>query len=204
MGAVTVDMKRGVCQIGTEHFPMVGLGTYRLLGDVCARVIQEAVQVGYRIIDTATFYHNFDGFAAALKKLDRSQLYIASKVWHDKQSPEDLGKDLEATLKQMNTELLDAYFLHWPNSKIPIENTLAAMQKWQKAGKIRHIGLCNVSVNHLKRALEVGIPIDWVQIEMHPFFCDGPLLAFCKQHQIAIQAWRPLDVGRVSEDGLLC
>ena len=203
MGAVVTDQKKGVCQVGKEHFPMIGLGTYRLLGSVCARIIQEAAEIGYRIIDTATFYHNFDGIAAALKKLDRRQLYIVSKVWHDAQAPEDLGRDLEATLKQMKTDALDAYFLHWPNSKIPIESTLAAMQKWQKAGKIRHIGLSNVSVNHLKRALEVGIPIDWVQIEMHPFFCDGPLLAFCKQHQIAIQAWRPLDVGRVSGDELL-
>lgn len=183
--------------------PKIGLGTYRLLGDACTQAVKDAAQIGYRMIDTATYYHNFDGIAAALKSLDRSQFYIISKAWHDRQAPEDLFQDLEETLRQMQIQTLDAYLLHWPNSKMSIRKTLAAMQQLQGEGKIRHIGLSNVSVNHLKKVLDMGFAIQWVQVEMHPFFYDGPLLEFCRLHAIAVQAWRPLDLGRINADPVL-
>jgi len=93
--------------------------------------------------------------------------------------------------------------VHWPNSKIPIQETLVEMERLRQQKKIRHIGLSNVSVNHLKKALAIGVPITWVQIEMHPYFLDGELLNFCRKHSIIVQAWRPLDLGRVNEDGML-
>jgi pyridoxine 4-dehydrogenase len=77
------------------------------------------------------------------------------------------------------------------------------MEKLRKENKIRHIGLSNVSTNHLKKALKYKIPIAWVQIEMHPHFCDFKLLEFCLKHSIGIQAWRPLNLGRISDDAIL-
>ncbi len=151
----------------------------------------------------STYYKNFDAIAKALKGQDRNRFYLISKVWHHQQSPEDLRADLEQTLKQLQTDYLDAYLLHWPNSEIPIEKTLAAMEALRRDKKIRHLGLSNVSVNHLKRALEVGVPITWVQVEMHPHFYDPELLKFCKEHSIAVQAWAPLGRGRISEDAAL-
>jgi diketogulonate reductase-like aldo/keto reductase len=103
----------------------------------------------------------------------------------------------------LQTDYLDAYLIHWPNSKISIEKTFAAMEELRQEKKIRHIGLSNVSVNHLKKALEIGVPITWVQVEMHPYFFDKELLDFCSKHAIAIQAWRPLNLGSVREDVLL-
>src|SRR5579872_771481 len=177
----------------------VGFGTYSLRKEA----IEQAIQIGYRIIDTATFYENFDEIAEILKNHKREDLYIISKVWPDSQTPEALKKDLHQTLKSLHTDYLDAYLLHWPNSRVSIEETLGAMQSLQREKKIRDIGLSNVNVNHLKRALEVGVPIAWVQIEMHPLFCDFELLEFCKRKGIRIQAWAPLGRGRVSKDLLL-
>jgi len=78
------------------------------------------------------------------------------------------------------------------------------MEDLRQKGKIRHIGLSNVTVNHLKRALEVGVLISWVQVEMHPFFCDFALLNYCASQGIAVQAWCPLDRGgRVKNDPVL-
>ncbi|HEY5235651.1 MAG TPA: aldo/keto reductase [Rhabdochlamydiaceae bacterium] len=201
--SVEVDIKDGVCRIEGKDYPIVGYGTYPFTGNVCTEALKQAAKIGYRIIDTATYYNNFDAMAKALKVLDRSQFYIASKVWHDKQSPEDLRKDLDQTLKQLQTDYIDAYFLHMPNSKISIEKTLGAMDQLRRDKKIRHIGLSNVSVNHLKRALEVGVPITWVQIEMHPHFYDPELLKFCQEHSMIVQAWAPLGRGYISEDAPL-
>ncbi len=103
----------------------------------------------------------------------------------------------------MQTSYLDLYFLHWPNSKIPINKTLNAMETLRKESKIRHIGLSNVTINHLKKALEVGVPISWVQVEMHPFYYDPLFLQYCNDHQISVQAWRPLNLGKQLEDSLL-
>lgn len=200
---IEVDIKRGVCKIEGIGYPIIGFGTYPLTGKVCSIAVEQAIKSGYRIIDTATFYENFDSIAQALKGQERHRFYIISKVWHDKQSPEDLHKDLDRTLEQLQTNYLDAYLLHWPNSKISIKQTLAAMEQLREQKKIRHIGLSNVSVNHLKKALEMGIPIAWVQVEMHPYFYDRELLNFCGEHSITVQAWRPLDLGRISEDTML-
>lgn len=201
--SVEVDSKKGTCRIAGIEYPIIGFGTYPLTGNVCTEAVEQAAKVGYRIIDTATYYRNFDGIAKALQNQDRDRFYIISKVWHDKQTPKDLRKDLNFTLEQLQTDYLDAYLLHWPNSEIPIEETLAAMDELRQDKKIRHIGLSNVSVNHVKRALELGIPITWVQIEMHPYFYDPKLLKFCQEHSIGVQAWAPLGRGRISEDALL-
>lgn len=200
---VEIDCERALCQIDGVGYPMVGLGTYRLKGKVCAKAILQAAKCGYRMIDTATYYENFDGIAAALKSLDRHSFYITSKVWHDMAAPKNVRKDFEATLKKMRIDYLDAYLVHWPNSAIPIDLTLEAMEELRHAKKLRHIGLSNVTVNHMKKALKVGVPITWVQVEMHPFFYDKELVDFCKKHSIVVQAWRPLNLGKHHEDALL-
>lgn len=202
-GGARVDIQRGSCRIDGVDYPIVGFGTYPLKNDICVQAVGQALCDGYRIIDTATYYFNFDAIAKALKNRDRSQLYLISKVWHDKQAPADLKKDLEQTLKELQIDYLDAYLLHWPNSKISIEKTLNAMEELRRSNKIRHIGLSNISVNHLKRVLEVGIPITWVQVEMNPYFYDSELLKFCEKHSIVVQAWAPLGRGRIDQDALL-
>ncbi len=200
---VELDVDHGICRIDKISYPIVGFGTYPLTGEVCVSAVQQAVENGYRILDTATYYENFDDISKALKDQDRHLFYIISKVWHDRVASDDLCADLNQTLRELKTDYLDAYLIHWPNSKIPIEETLHAMNELRKESKIRHIGLCNVSVNHLKRALEVGVPITWVQTEMHPFYYDSELLNFCNQHAITVQAWRPLSLGQVKEDVVL-
>jgi diketogulonate reductase-like aldo/keto reductase len=200
---IEVHIEKGQCRIGSTHYPMVGFGTYPLKGTVCTEAVEQAISSGYRILDTATRYRNFEAIAKALKGKKRSDFYVISKVWHGNQLPANLHKDLESTLEQLQMDYIDAYLVHWPNSEIPIEKTLGAMEQLRQDKKIRHIGLSNVTTHHLKRALQVGVPISWVQVEMHPFFYDATLLQYCKEHSIVLQAWAPLDRGRVGEDTIL-
>lgn len=199
-----IDTK-GMCQIDQIQYPAVGFGTYPLRDETCLRAVSQACDAGYRILDTATFYQNFHPIAHALvaSGLERKNFYIISKVWHDSQTPQKLKADLRKTLEELRISYLDAYLLHWPNSKISIQETLLTMNALQEDGLIRHIGLSNVNVNHLKRALESEIAIAWVQVEMNPLFYDPALIKFCKENSIGIQAWAPLGRGRLSQDPLL-
>ncbi|MFS8563427.1 MAG: aldo/keto reductase [Rhabdochlamydiaceae bacterium] len=201
--SIELDSKSGMCQIDGVSYPMIGFGTYPLTGHICTQAVKEALEAGYRVIDTATRYSNFEAIAQALKDVDRGDVYIISKVWHDMLQPENVRLDLEKTLEQLQIEYLDTYLIHWPNSQVPIDKTLRAMEELRQDKKIRHIGLSNVSFNHLKKALAVGVPISWVQVEMHPYFCDFELLKLCKEKCIAVQAWSPLGRGRICDDALI-
>lgn len=185
-----------------DYFP-VGFGTYLLQGEIGYRAFKEAIKCGYQILDTATFYDNFEPLGKALNEHERDNFYLISKVWQNDQTSEGVHRDIKKTLERLRMDYLDAYLLHWPNHQIPIEETLLTMNAIRKQGLIRHIGMCNVNVNHLKRALEVNVPISWVQVEMHPFFYDAALLDFCQNNSITMQAWRPLDYGRLGDDSLL-
>ena len=200
---IKIDVVNGIFRSGKISCPMVGFGSDKLLGQECTDVIMLAAEQGYRIIDTATAYKNQDAIGNALKKLDRQQFYIVSKVWHDMQEPQKVQKDLESTLKNLKSDYLDAYLIHWPNRAIPIEKTLLAMEALRQQQKITHIGMCNVTVNHLRKALAVGVPLSWVQVEMNPNFFDQELYTLCLKHSIAYQTWRPLDFGRLNQDSLL-
>ncbi|MFN8769640.1 MAG: aldo/keto reductase [Neisseriaceae bacterium] len=200
---IEIDVKSGSFHTGNVTCPMVGFGSDKLLGKVCVDAIVQAAEAGYRIIDSATAYKNLDAIGDALQQLDRKQFYIISKVWHNMLYPEDVNRDLEETLKKLKTDYLDAYLIHWPNRSIPIEKTLLAMEKSRQQNKIHHVGMSNVTVNHLKKALEIGVPISWVQVEMNPNFFDQPLYELCQENSISYQVWRPLDFGRLNNDELL-
>lgn len=178
----------------------VGFGSYPLQGQECEEAVTEALQCGYRFIDTATRYKNFGPIGRAIKTRPREQLYLISKVWPGSQTPDRLKEDLRVTLEELQTPYLDAYLIHWPDSRIPLQPTLDAMATLQKEGKIRDIGFSNVTVNHLKH---MTIPLASVQVEMHPFFYDAPLLAYCQERGIGVQAWAPVARGRVNDDPLL-
>lgn len=101
---VKIDHK-GICIVDQIEYPIVGFGTYPLVGEKCTVAIEEAVKMGFRIIDTATFYQNFQAIAKAIQNYDRKQFYIISKVWHDKQSPEELMKDPKSNIAGASNRL---------------------------------------------------------------------------------------------------
>ncbi len=201
---MTIELTQsGLCKI--EHFkaPAVGFGTYPYRGEVCERAVKDALDSGYRIFDTATLYQNFPPVGRALNTLNREEYYLISKVWPSDQTHSGILSDIKLTLHELEMDYLDAYLLHWPNSRIPIEETLGTLHELQKEGLVRHIGMSNVTVHHLKRALELQIPLQWIQTEMHPYFCDFKLLEMCRKEGITPQAWAPLSRGKLGSDPFL-
>lgn len=193
----------GIICIDGIKYPAVGFGTFPFKGEICFNAVMSACEFGYRIIDTATYYQNFEPISDILQQYSRSDFYVISKVWHNSHTRQLLREDLSITLERLQTSYLDAYFLHWPNSKVSIEESLCTLEQFRKNNQIRHIGLSNVTVNHLKRALELNIPITWIQVEMNPFYYDPELLLFCRNNGILLQAWGPLGRGRINDDDIL-
>ncbi len=189
--------------LNTSTLPPIGYGTWPYKGEECTKAVEEALDMGYTILDTATFYNNFEAIEKAIRSKNREELTIISKVWPTNQSPADLKKDLKDSLQRLNTPYIDIYLLHWPNSSIPIRETLQAMEEARKAGMIREIGVSNFTVNHLKKILELEIPISWNQIEISPQFYDPELLAFCHEHKIGVQAYSPIGRGNLINDPVL-
>ena len=198
-------MKQPTVKLRSEHsIPILGLGTWELLGKKCEEVVKKALELGYRHIDTAEIYNNHREIGRAIKGFTRSELFITSKIWMSNLRFDDTLKDCESTLKELNTTYLDLYLIHCPNPDIPVEETFRAMKVLSEQGKGKSIGVSNFTIDRLKQALEVEkIPISVNQVEFHPYLYQKELLEFCKKNDIVLTAYCPLGRGRILKDGTI-
>jgi len=177
--------------------PALGLGTWQLKGGQCTDVVRLALQFGYRHIDTAEIYANQREIGAAIKDFNRGELFIVSKVWSTNLHFNDVLQACEKTLRELGTDYLDLYLIHWPNKKVPVQETLRAMQQLKKEGKIRAIGVSNFSILDLHEAEQTGTVIATNQIEMHPLLQQKKVLAYCSLKKIPVTAYSPIARGAV-------
>jgi len=185
--------------------PWLGFGTYEVeKGNSVIETVKEALNTGYRHIDTAPYYDNEEGVGIAIKKsgVPREEIFLVSKVWNSDQGYEKTIKAFEASMRKLGTDYLDLYLIHWPQ---PIhKETWRALEKEYKEGHIRAIGVSNFGVNHLKDLLESAEIMPMVnQVEFHPWLIQNELREFCKKHHIQLEAWSPLMRGKILEIQLL-
>ena len=173
--------------------PLLGFGTWRLDGAVCADAVRTALEIGYRHIDTAEHYHNEDAVGRAITEsgVPREEVFIASKIWRDMHRHDDVIRSCEASLKKLGTGYLDLLLIHFPNSEVPVSETLFAMEELRQSGNIRAIGVSNFTRRHLEEALAAGVHIANIQNEFHPSFWEPELLAFCRERNISATAYSP-------------
>ncbi len=185
------------------EMPPLGLGTYKLLGDQCTKIVARALELGYRHIDTALVYENHLQIAPAIRDFPRDQLFITSKILPVDCTKERLGPATERILNELEIDYLDLLLVHAPDRSIPYEETYPALYEQQKKGLTRTIGVSNCTTRHIDDLLALDIPIVNNQVEFHPYLYQKELLEHCKAHNISVTAYCPIARGRLRDDSTL-
>ena len=177
--------------------PMLGFGTNTLKGSTGVRCVNEAISVGYRLIDTATIYGNEESVGEGIKKsgIEREKLFITSKLWVDDSGYESAKKAFETSLDKLGLEYLDLYLIHRPRGDI--KGSWKAMEELYKEGKIRAIGVSNFEpeqIEDLMAYAKVKPAIN--QIETHVFFQQRNSYKALKELGVQMEAWSPFAAGR--------
>lgn len=193
--------------------PCVGFGTWQTpSGEVTVNSVKKAIESGYRHIDTAAAYKNEGSVGQALKEsgADRGDLFITSKLWNTERGYEKTKAAFEQTLKELDTDYLDLYLIHWPANAKQFDNweeinmeTWKAMTELYQAGKIKAIGVSNFKTHHLEALMAAEVKPMVNQIEYHIGHTQDDIVEFCQKHDILIEAWSPIGSGRLLEDGSL-
>jgi 2,5-diketo-D-gluconate reductase B len=186
--------------------PLLGLGTWDLRGPVCARVVEQALRLGYRHIDTAEMYDNErevgEGFRASGVK--RNDVFVTTKIWPSHFAPRELERAARDSLVRLRLSEVDLLLLHWPNPQIPLAETLGALCKVKRDGLARHIGISNFTVALMDEALRLSSePLVCNQFECHPFLDQSKLIDACRRNGMAVVAYSPIAKGRVGDDETL-
>lgn len=179
--------------------PGIGFGTYCLNGVEGANSIKEAIDLGYRLIDTAFNYENEGAVGEAVKNssVSRERLIITSKLPGRHHSYKEAINTIQESLFRGGLDYYDLYLIHWPNPRINLYvEAWQAMIELKKQGIIRSIGVCNFMPEHLETLIkETGVTPSINQIELHPYFNQEEQRAFDKEHGIITEAWSPLGRG---------
>ena len=197
MGRMT-DVPRLVCNNGIE-IPQLGLGVWRTPPEETQRVVADALDVGYRHVDTATLYQNEDGVGAAIREsdLDRDAVFVTTKVWNTDHGYDATLRAFDASLERLGIDLLDLYLIHWPR---PAQGTAAdtwrALERLYLDGRIRAIGVSNFEPDHLRKLVDGAEVVPAVnQVELHPYLQQHDVRRAHAELGILTEAWAPIARG---------
>ncbi len=188
-----------------EEVPALGLGTWKLDGEACRRGVAEALEMGYRHIDTAQVYENEAEVGQGLQDaagVDRDDVFLVTKIWPENLAPGNVRASAEESLKKLGTDYVDLLHVHWPAGAFEMEGTMEAMSALREAGKARHLGVSNFTPELVEEALSHA-PLFAVQVEYHPFLSQHALARTAREHDLLLTAYSPLARGKVLDDDLL-
>jgi 2,5-diketo-D-gluconate reductase B len=185
------------------RIPILGLGTWDIRGRTCARIVEQALRLGYRHVDTAQAYENErevgEGFRASGVK--RDEVFITTKVWWTHFAPLDLERSVKESLARLRLSEVDLLLLHWPSPAVPLGETIGALCRVKKTGLARHIGISNFTVALVDEAVKLSSePLVTNQIEYHPYLDQSKVMAACRRHGLSVTAYSPIARGRVASD----
>jgi 2,5-diketo-D-gluconate reductase B len=188
------------------RIPLVGLGTWDLRGRTCARMVEEALRLGYRHVDTAELYDNEHEVGEGLRSsgVAREEVFVTTKVWPSHFAARELERAAKDSLTRLKLAHVDLLLLHWPNPRIALRETIGALCKVKRAGLARHIGVSNFTVALIEEAVGLADePLVCNQIEVHPFIDQSKVIAACARHGMAVVAYSPVARGGVKRDKVL-
>jgi 2,5-diketo-D-gluconate reductase A len=186
--------------------PQLGFGVFQIPPAETAEAVTRALEAGYRHIDTAEMYGNEQGVGDAIRAsgLDRSDVYVTSKLNNGFHRPDDARRAFEGTLSALGMDHVDLFLIHWP---LPTRydgdyvSTWKTLEEFQRDGRARSIGVSNFQVAHLQRlAAEADVTPAVNQIEAHPYFLNDEVRTYGEAHGIATEAWSPIAQGGVLDD----
>ena len=183
-----------------HHIPQLGYGVFRVPPADTERAVAEALEVGYRHIDTAAIYGNEEGVGAAIAAsgIPRDELFITTKLWNDRHDGEEPRAAIAESLEKLGLDQVDLYLVHWPTPKA--DNYVHAWEKvieLREAGLARSIGVSNHLVPHLERIVAAtGVVPAVDQIELHPAYQQREITDWAAAHGVKIESWGPLGQGK--------
>ena len=187
-----------------RSIPQLGLGVWQVDPGITARVVRDAIEVGFRSIDTAEGYNNEEGVGEAIKSagIPRAQLFITSKLRNGGHARDQALKSFDDTMKALQLDWLDMFLIHWPvpgqDKYVEAWKTLIELRQ---QGRIKSIGVSNFNQDHLERIIgETGVTPVVNQIELHPYFTQDDKRGYLKTKNIHIESYSPLGSGAVLKD----
>ena len=179
-----------------DVIPQLGVGVFKVDDDVCEQVVLDALEVGYRHIDTAMIYRNEGAVGRAIAKsgIPRDELFVTTKLWNSDQGSETAAQALQTSLDLLGLDQVDLYLIHWPAPlRDQFVETWLVLEDLHRAGLTKAIGVSNFQKEHLERVLEAGSIVPAInQVELHPAFQQRELRAFQEPLGILTEAWGPL------------
>ncbi|ASN06636.1 aldo/keto reductase [Virgibacillus necropolis] len=185
--------------------PRLGLGVYKVPEDQVYDTVLSALDLGYRHIDTASFYGNEYGVGKAIRNsgIPREDIFVTSKVWNDDHGYDNALKAFERSMEKLSFDYLDLFLIHWP---IPegFPDTWKALEEINKTDRVGAIGVSNFLDHHLEELSKTANETPVVdQIELHPKLQQKSTVEYCRRHGIAVESWSPLGRARYLDDPLL-
>jgi 2,5-diketo-D-gluconate reductase A len=186
-----------------REIPQLGFGVFQIPAEETARTVAAALEIGYRHIDTARGYRNERGVGDGVRAsgLDRSEVFVTSKLDNRSHRPDDARTAFEGTLAQFGFDYVDLFLIHWPVPSLDFVATWKTLEEFRSDGRARSIGVSNFEVEHLALlARETGTVPAVNQIELHPHFQNREVAAFGRAHGILTEAWSPIAQGAALTD----
>lgn len=195
-----------VVEANGARIPLLGLGTWDLRGRVCSRVVEQALRLGYRHIDTAEMYANEDAIGAAIAAsgVKRNELHVTTKVWNENLAPDAMRRAFDISLKKLRLDVVDLYLVHWPKPGMHLPSMFETLMKFREEGRARAIGVANFNIALLKTVVEeLKAPIACNQIEYHVMLDQSKVKKYMDAKSIPLVAYCPLAQGKVASDPAL-
>lgn len=177
------------------NIPAIGFGTWTLKDDQASQLVQHALDVGYRHIDTAAMYDNEQSVGEGIRasSVNRDDFFLTTKVWPTNLADGDLQQSAEDSLKRLGVDNVDLLLVHWPSKDIPLAETMRALNQVAEMGYTRHIGVSNFTVPLLREAAELSErPLVCNQIEHHPMLNQDVVISACRDLGMAVVSYCPL------------
>jgi 2,5-diketo-D-gluconate reductase B len=183
--------------------PRLGLGTFRMQGELCRAAVESALNLGYRHIDTAEMYGNEDavGAAIAASGVARKDLHVTTKVWHENLASDAIRRAFDSSLKKLGLDHVDLYLVHWPSRNMNLPAIFETLLKLKQEGCTRAIGVANFNLALLKTVVEeIEAPIACNQIEYHVMLDQTKVAKYLAAKSMPLIAYAPLAQGRAASD----